>query len=110
MASNQERDLPENYIVLLEELIKSNHDLVAQNKAMRDQLETRGNQHGQALRELSANVARLQETRNDRPSNSGKGKRKRSSIKVPSICRVSSEVVAGVRILKLILARKKLNP
>lgn len=77
-------------IVLLEEVIKTNEDLIAQNKALQEELKARSNQHGQALRELNANIQQLKSSNTEPTTNRATTrKRKRTLIKVPSICRVS---------------------
>ncbi|XP_028516098.1 uncharacterized protein LOC110243269 [Exaiptasia diaphana] len=73
-------------IVLLEEVIKTNKDLLEQNKAQQEELKARSNQHGQALRQLNANIEQLKSNVTEKPTRTTR-KRKRTSVKVPSICR-----------------------
>jgi hypothetical protein len=89
---DQQNELPDRYIILLEEVVKSNKALIAENRAMRTELEAKNEQHGRALKDLNANLANLNGTQNTGPRNNNCGRARQarnSRVKVSSACRVS---------------------
>jgi hypothetical protein len=88
----ESNELPDQYIVLLEEVVKSNRALIAENKAMRLEMETKGEMHGQALKDLDTKLLELsnrpQTSRGQSDACTGRRSRARAArVKVPSACK-----------------------
>jgi len=84
--------LPDKYIVLLEDVVKSNKELLEENKAMRLEIEAKADENRQALKDLNAKLDQPQiRTPPPRGQSCSVNRRSRaaSRVKVPSACRVS---------------------